>query len=106
MKKVLSILLLISMAAATGAYGACERCEWQNCNNNANWVVRKGRAATCWVARNVLRRKKHNEVEAVEAVEQQNDEENNNPCTSKKCPIHNRNKKSKNFCNQCGKYHR
>jgi len=103
MNKVLSVLLLISMTAATGAYGACERCEWKNCNNKSNWVVRKGRAAKCWVARRMLRRKIHSEIGAAEL---QSDVENNNKCTSKKCPIHNSDKKSKNFCNQCGRCHR
>jgi len=57
MKKVLSLVLLASITAATGAYAACERCEVKN--ENRNWVVRNSRAAKCWVARKVFRSKKH-----------------------------------------------
>lgn len=103
MKKVLSALLLISMAGASTIYGACARCEWKNCNNNSTWVVKKGRAVRCAVNQTINRWTRSNGNEAV--YRNRTNDTVTKTCTSKNCPIHNEGKACKNFCTQCGKHH-
>ncbi|TET05808.1 hypothetical protein E3J79_04255 [Candidatus Dependentiae bacterium] len=105
MKKVLSALLLISMAGASTIYGACARCEWKNCNNNSTWVVRKGRAAQCAVTRTIRGWTRSNGNGSVYRNRTNGNNTVTKTCTSKNCPIHNEDKACNDFCTKCGRHH-
>ena len=85
MNKVLSALLLVSMFAASSAFGACHSCEAWAKTSNRSKVTKKLAKAWCRVKRSFTGR----------------------TCCTKNCPENYKESWAKSFalCEDCGKHH-